>query len=237
VRRFLLACVACGRLGFSEREAPDAEPIDAGIDAAIAPPVLVQAKGFENNNQTTLTGQLNVTAGDTLIATVDLDPIENLVGITDSLGSTYAIAGPFDGQNLRIYITHAKIAATGPVTVTATADNPPGIFGLRLHELSGIADDPLDVAATATGTANPPTTVSGPTLTTTAGGELVFALSLTFNPATASPGPGYTTVLAFDGDISESRFAPSPGPQTVQTDLDTGTNIGWLTAAAAFRAK
>ena len=233
MRLFLLACAACGRLGFAENEAKP--------DAAIAPPVLVQAEGFENSNRTTLSGQLpqDIVAGDTLIVTVDLTPSESLVSVTDSIGSTYAIAGPFDGPGLRDYITVATVATAGPVVVTATVDNAPNLFGLRLHELSGIAPAPLDVSGGSGGTTDTPATVSGPPLTTTSGGELVFALTNVFNPRHRGAWPRlHDRVGLYDGDISESRFVASPGPVLVLTDLEnTGSNVGYVTAAAALRAR
>jgi hypothetical protein len=148
---------------------------DIALDSPFAVPALIQANGTPANNQASVSSSLStVTAGHLLIATLDTVPMPNLVSITDSVGSTYQVIGPFDGTVQRTYIMFTTLATSGTVNVSAAVDTAPTNITLRLTEFSGIDASPLDISGSSGGNVNVPGTTSGPTLMTSRGGELIM---------------------------------------------------------------
>jgi hypothetical protein len=70
-------------------------------------------------------------------------------------------------------------------------------------------------------------------VTTTAPGDLLFALALQVGPSIQTA-PPYDVALAFDGDLSELAIAGAPGPYTASAF--TPDDAMWTIVLMAFRA-
>lgn len=252
MRRSVLALAVllagCGRRGFEERHGADAA-IDAVVDATIdvpgdsidapvtrTPPLFVQTRSADGNGTTTCTLAYSnaVAAGDLLVATIDITPSSSavLVGVTDNRGDTFTALGPFDGNGVRHYITHAY-AAGGPTTVTAEISSATNMyFDLRLHEYANTAlVSPIEMAASKTGTSTG-TDAATVTLTTTEPNEMIFALA-TF-VGTGNEGSGFSVRSTYDGDVTEDRIVALPGAH--DATATTGA-ASWVISAAAIRGR
>jgi hypothetical protein len=242
-----LAVAACGRVGFDRvaldrdgapgSDAGDAPPGDAprGGSATIA---FVQGSGGSAapGPASTIALPAPVAAEDLVVVTLDTyaDDSPLLVSVTDTLGSTYASVGPYDGDDVREYIAYAIAPSAGTVAATVTLDKAEPMFlDLRIHEYAGIATtSPLDVAAGATAQTKGSDAASVGLVTTEAN-ELLFALVVATNNAT--PGSGFTERVNVESDISEDAIAASAGAHDVTATI-TG-QPGWDLAAAAFRSR
>lgn len=239
MRRVVIACAAlaaCGRLGF-DPPSDGAMSDTAPRDTLRATPALVQAIGCNVDDAPVVSCAFagTVQAGNTIIVALDYrDQAIELTELTDSLGDAYTIAlGPYDANGIREYLAWAPIVASGPDTVSfriGAAVN----FEMRLHELSGItATDPFDGLSYASGSEVGAFTYSSPPVTTTAPGDLLFALALQVGPSIQTA-PPYNVALAFDGDLSELTIAGAPGPYTASAF--TPSDAMWTLVLMAFRA-
>jgi hypothetical protein len=237
MRHVVIACAAlvaaCGRLGFDPTS--DAAMRDgAPRDVTRATPALVQANGCDANDAPVVSCSFagNVQAGDTIIVALDYrDQAIQLTELTDSLGNAYTIAvGPYDGSGIREYLAWAPVLASGPDTVSFRVGGAVN-FEMRLHELSGIAA--FDGLSEASGSGMGAFTYSSPPVTTTAPGDLLFALALQVGPPIQTA-PPYDVALAFDGDLSELAIAGAPGPYTASAF--TPDDAMWTIVLMAFRA-
>ncbi|HTR54700.1 MAG TPA: hypothetical protein VMJ10_28605 [Kofleriaceae bacterium] len=180
-----------------------------------------------------------VTAGDLIIAAFDYDSSNGTVtaaAITDMIGSSYAMAGPFDGPNSGIrnrqYIGYGLAAQTATDTVQVTLSTQPGsYFELRLHEYASVSQTaPFDTAASAGGNSAGADAAQSAAITTSEPNELVFGMVI---DGQVGAGTSFTLRGNQYGDCTEDMLAVTPGSYTV---LATPTST-WTATAAAFRGQ
>jgi hypothetical protein len=136
--------------------------------------------------------------------------------VTDASGNVYTLAaGPTRSANFTQAIYFAPgIAAATSNAVTVTFPNAVPYVDLRVLEYADIHR--VDQVAGASGTTQ---TASTPSLTTTAGPEIIVAAATTAGTF-AGPGTGYTQVIITtpDGDIVEDMAAPTAGTYSVTAE-------------------
>ena len=158
--------------------------------------------------------------------------------VTDTRGNSYRLAVQFnetvDGTTLGIFFAENIRGGANVVTVAGTQTNT---LRFAVVEYAGVAaTSSLDAVATAQGTSSTPSV--GP-ITTTAAGDLVLGLVSTANPATFTPGSGYTVEQWVPSEpgaklILEDRMLTTAG--SVSAGASLGASDTWGAAIAAFRA-
>lgn len=156
----------------------------------------------------------------------------NAASVTDTAGNAYSSLGFTSKANIAqaaFFAPHIVAAGTNKIVIdfTGTAGSPE----LRILEYAGLADNPLDVAATATGTSN--TTDSGPVSTTNAH-DLIIGAN-TVSQTTTAAGTGFTQRMLVSGDIVEDREVTETGSYRATAALDTSGD--WNMLIAAFRGR
>jgi hypothetical protein len=201
----------------------------------------VQSNAVQGSAVTSVSASFtsNNKVGDLIIAVVRMSTTTQTVSVSDTAGNTYFqvahAAQTTDGHQL--FIFYAKNVAGSANTVKAAFSSTNNHPWLAIFEYSGLnTQSPFDQSANAQGSGS--VADSGPTSTTAASPELVFAAS--GQPAsytgTASAGPGFTLDLH---DTSTSRAATetaitsSTGSFDGIFNLSPGTN--WTAAVATFR--
>jgi hypothetical protein len=181
----------------------------------------------------------NNRSGDVIIALVRMSTTTQTVTVFDTAGNHYSQAAHVtqatDGHQL--FIFYAKSVAGSANTVNAMFNGTNNHPWLAIFEYSGLnTQSPFDQAAAAQGAGS--VADSGPTNTTAASPELVFAatgLPASYTGA-ASAGPGFALARQ---DTSTSRAAietaitGSTGRFDGVFNLSPGTN--WTAAVATFR--
>ena len=240
------AITSCGRVGFEARGATGAT--DGGAaDVAVARdattdafgPVqtitMVQSVGSSGfSNIATLPFDSAVTAGNTIVVAVDITDGATITELIDSLGNATfpAVALSEDGGDQLLALFYAPLVTGGADSVTVMFSGMTTLE-LRIHEFAGISPtNPLDGATFLAGTATAPTTLVGPSVTTSEPDEMIFGFELS---STATAGSGFTTALEFDEDTTEYEIAPTPGVYASTDNLISGSNVPWG-ITAAFRA-
>ncbi len=240
----LWLAAACGRIGFGDG-ANDATSTDGtsstAVDATIQPPTFVQHVATQNDDDQVATATFGspVTADDLIVAGIDFGYTgtpQHVTGVTDSLGDTYTIVGPFDGVvgpsiPTRLYIAYAIVAESGTATVQAALDSEStSFFELRIHEYASTAlADPFDSAAGSAGTEAGSDSAQG-LATTTEPNELIFAMVI---DDVVTVGTGFTARGADFDDLTEDMIAPTPAVY----DVVATTSGEWVLANAAFRGR
>jgi hypothetical protein len=205
-----------------------------------APLALVQTTAVTPQSpqtQATLTFASAQVAGDTNIIVIGWsDATSNIVSITDSAGNVYQLAAPTTRgaavSQAIYYASNIKAAAAGSNTLTVTFNTSAPYIDLRAAEYSGLAANPVDVTASATGTS---ATASTAAVTTTQDHELVFAAGTTWGTFLAA-GTNFTNRLITipDGDIVEDRFVTSKGSYSATASL--AGSAAWVVQVVTFKA-
>lgn len=199
------------------------------------PPVFVQHIAAINvsNSAIGATFDQPVAAGDLIVVAFDYEQsvINPMISVTDSLGTVFAAAGPYDGPGLRIYTAYGIAPTAGTETVTVTLARSTAFFELRMHEFANASmTAPFDGAAGGVGAS---TAVDGATagpITTTSTNDLLFAMII---DGTVNSGTGFMTLASDYGDVTEAKIAVAPGAYTA-----TGTaTSNWLAMVVAFRGR
>ena len=204
------------------------------------PLALVQAAAVTPQSpqtQATLTFASAQVAGDTNIIVIGWsDATSNIVSITNSAGNVYQLAAPTTRgsavSQAIYYASNIKAAAAGSNTLTVTFNTSAAYIDLRAAEYSGLAANPVDVTASATGTS---ATASTAAVTTTQDHELVFAAGTTWGAFVAA-GTNFTNRLITipDGDIVEDRFVTSKGSYSATASL--AGSAAWVMQVVTFKA-
>jgi len=155
------------------------------------------------------------------------------VAVSDTRGNSYAsaVSRTTWGTSRSSQIFYARNISGGSNTVTATFATPITSFGdIHIHEYSGLdKTNPLDVATSATGTANAMS--SGP-LTTTNANDLLFAAAASTNKVT-SIGSGYTGRTNSFGNRTMDRYVTTSGSYSATA---TQNGNAWAMHLVAFKA-
>jgi hypothetical protein len=209
--------------------APDAPPDALGIDAPPPmPPVFIQHETGFSSGSTTVAGTFDdaVAAGNLVIAAFDYgqsgaDPMSS---VTDTLGTTLTVIGPYDGGGGRLYIAYGLASVAGSDTITVTLQQPAtNYFELRLHEFTN-ASLPLDGFSGSAGVSTATDGCLAGSITTTHANDVLFAMMV---DGTVTAGTGYTTLANDFGDLTEDQLAVTPGAYNM-----AGTATGDWTAMA-----
>jgi hypothetical protein len=214
--------------------------VNVANQQVLAPLALVQAAAVTPQSpqtQATLTFASAQVAGDTNIIVIGWsDATSNIVSITDSAGNVYQLAAPTTRgsavSQAIYYASNIKAAAAGSNTLTVTFNTSAQYIDLRAAEYSGLAANPVDVTASATGTS---ATASTAAVTTTQDHELVFAAGTTWGTFIAA-GTNFTNRLITipDGDIMEDRFVTSKGSYSATASL--AGSAAWVMQVVTFKA-
>jgi hypothetical protein len=163
------------------------------------------------------------------------DTISSITSVTDSAGNVYQVAVPTArGQGLSQSIYYAKnvsSSAAGANAVTVSFNVAATAVDVRILEYANVSPtNPLDVTASASGTAS---TASSGSATTTTAKELIVGAGMTaggFNRA----GTSFTSRIITnpDADIAEDRSVTATGSYSASAPVSGG----WLMQMATFRA-
>jgi hypothetical protein len=179
------------------------------------------------------------TAGNLIVAFVRMSTSTQTVTVKDSAGNAYlkAVSQAQTADGHQVYILYAENIAGTANTVTATFSGTNNHPWLAIYEYSGLnATAPLDKTASAQGSSTSPS--CGPTASTTAANELLFAgVGLVNNStATITAGNGYT-LQQQDTNTSraanETAIVSSTGAQSAGFTLSSGGN--WSCVLATFK--
>jgi PKD repeat protein len=158
----------------------------------------------------------------------------NVVSVSDSAGNVYQVAASTARGSVSQAIWYAKsIVAAGPGanTVTVTFDKAVAYADVRILEYGGLdPTSPLDVSASAAGTAS---NASSGSATTRFASELLLGGGTT-SGGFAAPGSGFTTriITTPDTDIAEDRTVTAAGSYSANATQSGG----WVMQMAAFKA-
>ncbi|HEY7042458.1 MAG TPA: PQQ-dependent sugar dehydrogenase [Nocardioidaceae bacterium] len=212
------------------------------LDLATAPPpavaavtpAFVQVRANEVSSGTTNSlAFTNAPKAGNLIVVYVLWNNAGAVTLSDSRGDTYASAGSRTtwGSNYSAQTFYAKNIVGGATTVTATFGTSLTSFGIvYVHEYSGVdKTNPLDVTATATGTAK---AMSSGNVTTTNATDLLFGAGASSN-AVNQGGTGYTTRSTASGNRTEDRVVTSTGSYAATASQNGNA---WVMQIVAFKA-
>jgi hypothetical protein len=161
------------------------------------------------------------------------DTTSNVNSVTDSRGNPYTLAvGPARTSRLSSAIYYAKNIAAGSNTVTVTFNQKAGWPNVNVREYSGLdTDNPLDVAATASGNG---TTANSGSATTTSTNELIVGAG---NPTSVfkAAGSGFSSrIINSFGGISEDEIVTSTGSYRATATMTSGA---WVMQMATFRGR
>jgi hypothetical protein len=211
------------------------------LDAAFA---AVQASAEATGTTSNLTVPITVVStgsGNLVVAMVRLsNTTDTCSGVSDNVGNTYALLGPFDsGSNPRVYMAYGVQTTGGATTVTAAT--PGGTASKRCFavEFSGNASSnaaAFDTYTTGSGTTE--TSLSVSTLTPAASGELIVAFVSTQSSATGkswTAGSGYTLYGGGSGNQTvRGEYKLSSGSSETAPITLNAAGTSWVEVAAAF---
>lgn len=209
----------------------------AGSTPAIA---LVQSNAVQGSGVSSVSQAFagSNTAGNLIVAFVRMSSTSQTVTVSDSAGNAYATAvsqaQTTDGH--QAFIFYASNIKAGPNTVTAHFSSTNNHPWLAIYEYSGVSA--LDQTARAQGGSS--TAACGPTATTSAASELLFAgLGLpSSTSASVTSGSGYTLELqnaiqSGSRAATEDRLVTTTGGFTGAFTLSGSAN--WSCVLATFR--
>jgi glucose/arabinose dehydrogenase/PKD repeat protein len=154
------------------------------------------------------------------------------VMVSDTRGNSYASATGRTtwGTNRSSQVFYARNISGGGNTVTAAFATPIASFGdIYIHEYSGLEKaSPLDVATSATGTAN---AMSSGSLTTNNANDLLFAAAASTNKVTGIGG-GYTGRTNSFGNRTMDRYVTATGSYSATA---TQNGNAWSMQLVAFK--
>jgi hypothetical protein len=211
---------ACGRLDFTAHtDGPSDGPTDRALDAPDPPHFIQHNANTDMATSLSAAFAMPVAAGDLIVAALDYDGTAmsgpNVVSVTDTLGDSYGIVGPSDGEigggvRARLYIGMGTAAASDTVTVTATLDAVPNtFFELRIHEYSAAS---LDGTIGATGGTTGPDGATAQ-ISVTRDSETIFAMII---DGTVESGTGFVARGNDYGDLTEDAPANTPGDYLIR---------------------
>jgi glucose/arabinose dehydrogenase/PKD repeat protein len=208
-------------------------PVPPVAEAATAPQFLQsRTKEVKSGPINSLAFSSANTAGNVIVVYVAWSNT-GAVAVSDTRGNSYAsaVSRTTWGTSRSSQIFYARNISGGSNTVTATFATPITSFGdIYIHEYSGLdKTNPLDVATSATGTANAMS--SGP-LTTTNANDLLFAAAASTNKVT-SIGSGYTGRTNSFGNRTMDRYVTATDPYSATA---TQNGNAWSMQLVAFKA-
>jgi len=161
------------------------------------------------------------------------DTTSSVNSVTDRRGNPYTLAvGPTRTNGLTSAVYYAKNIAGGSNTVTVTFNQKAGWPNVNVREYSGLdTDNPLDVAATASGSG---TIANSGSATTTSANELIAGAG---NPSSVfkAAGDGFSTrIINSFGGVSEDRVVTSTGSYKATATMTSGA---WVMQMATFRGR
>ncbi len=176
--------------------------------------------------------QSGVTSGDLIVIAVGYRGDAQTIGLTDTLGTTFHVAGspvtstqtngPFTGE------IEWGIAPTGGAdTVTASFPASTGYVELYDHEYNAVGVQ-LDATSKDSGSG---TAITSGAATTSYTNELVFGYGISNNTVGAA-GTGFTERQSVGGDMTEDRDANATG--SYAATATNGSSTGWQALEATF---
>ena len=224
-------------------------------EAAIAS---VAAVGTATNKTASTTlavtvGAAGVTAGNSLIVAVAMNPSTATVTVADTQGNTYnldtdvANGSGVSGVRTLVFSAHNITALVNTNTITVTFSAAVVTKAMSAASFSGLAlISARDVTTSASGTSTAPS--AGPTATTEIANELVVGAIGTEGPSgdTFTAGSGYSTTNftragttggVADGNITiapEYKIVSATGAQTADATI---TSRLWSAAVVTYRIK
>ena len=210
----------------------------------LADPILatwgvVQQSQSSYVNGTSITAQFptTVTSGDLLLVQINWNDATNTVtSVTDALGNTFTSAvGPARqsaGQSAQLFYAANANGGVDKISVTLSGAARIIVF---VYEITGAATtNPLDVAATGSGSGTSVVTTSP--ITTTGLDEFVFAgVGSVARTDWAKPGVGFTGLQQNSYVLSEFQTV-APSGTTVNGTATLNISNTWAAFVAAFKS-
>jgi hypothetical protein len=210
-----LALIACGRFDFDPpNHVGDAAGDAPGSAARIAPRFIQYQDGVQMPASTlSISFGEAVMSGDLIVVTVAFvaTPLATLTALTDTTGDTFTVlpvlvATPTTAS----YVAYAFASSTATETVTTTLSAQATLLAVRVHDYAGVDPaQPVDMYATATGSASGSDAIAVP-ITTSNPNDLLFAYAISATGA-ATVGTDFVPLSTVSGDVTEDRLAAQPG--------------------------
>ncbi|MGC1943643.1 MAG: IPT/TIG domain-containing protein, partial [Candidatus Acidiferrales bacterium] len=197
------------------------------------------SKDAGTTTSSTLAFPSNNTAGNWIGVVVRAGALNETVTVSDSNHNTYQRAIQFnqtaDGFTFAIYYTENIAGGANTVTVSQSVS---GWLRFAILEYSGVATaGSLDVIAMAQGHSTTPT--SGPSVSTTANGDLLLGAVMTGNPKNYTAEPGFTIEESVPAQ-QNAKLIVEDQIQTVAGGAAASATINgaddWAAGLAAFKA-
>lgn len=148
------------------------------------------AQGMATAGLSVTVGGAGVPAGETLTCEIAQNGAQALVGVTDSKGNRWKLAGRnVTSRGATIYYCYVTVALTSSDTVTVTSVAGPVTFGLT--QFTGLVNPVVDLVAS--GSATSQSVTVGPSGSTgTQDGVAIGVAAWTGTTTWTNPGPGWT---------------------------------------------
>jgi RHS repeat-associated protein len=181
----------------------------------------------------------NTTKGDTVVVIVGTNPVSPVVSVSSITGGgvgTWHLGKADSNTSVgdeEIWYGYANTGGSNSITVNMSAGTTE--IGTVAIELTGVASSsPLDVSGSTSGSS---ATVSSPSLTTTAAGDLVIDAANTYNAISASPSSPW---VDYAGPDSGGYFNPVTtrvvsATGAYSTSWSQSPTSSWLTVGIALK--
>jgi len=203
-------------------------------------PFVQHADGFvASGTSTSVAFSYSTTAGNLITVTVAYRLTAATINTpTDSQGNLYAtcgaqVSGP---GNVGVAVYYAKNIPGGVDTVTTTVNLAGTYIDTEINEWSGRNKvSPCDTSAGASGTTGSSGgVITGASITTSAGSELILGSGVASHAFTAA-GTGFTNIfITSSGDITEYKNVTSKGSYTATATVDANAQ-NWALITSGFK--
>lgn len=204
--------------------------------SVIAAPALVRTCVVGNESNTaSISCSMTNTAHNFLIITTTAVRHASAPSLSDTLGNTFVTALTYtdttqpdpDGTLKIWYVADCKGGAN---VITNTPASGNAALEIHVSEWTGMSGWTPDQTSSDSGQMS--TTITSPSRTTTANGELIFGY--TFPAGNASAGAGFTGLTIVNGDLDEYLIQTSAG--SIAATFTQSMNGYWLVGMVTFMA-
>lgn len=181
-----------------------------------------------------LTGSAT-TAGSLVVVGVKLSDAGNTCNsVTDNVGNTYVLFGPYDAGSRRSYMAYGVQVTGGATSITASFNaggtTTKAFKGIEISGGAATNAEVFDVSSTGTGTSTSPSVA---TFSPAASGELIVAFISIAASVTWTAGSGY--VLSGANPSNFGCQYNLAGATSETAALTTSSSRAWAEIAMAFK--